>query len=46
MAGYDLSAERSGKNDQTAIPVISKKGNAALRHGMYQAAFIVSTSAL
>jgi len=43
LAGYDLSAERSGKNAKKKIPVISKKGNAALRYGLYQAAFIAST---
>jgi transposase len=43
MSGFDLSAERSGKRGQTAVPVISKKGNAALRYGLYQAAFIAST---
>jgi transposase len=43
MAGFDLNAERSGKSSKEAVPVISKKGNAALRYGMYQAAFIAST---
>lgn len=43
MAGFDLSAERSGKSSKEAVPVISKKGNAALRYGVYQAAFIAST---
>jgi transposase len=43
MAGFDLSAERSGKKGKKAVPVISKKGNAALRYGVYQAAFIAST---
>jgi len=43
MAGFDLSAERSGKSSKKAVPVISKKGNAALRYGVYQAAFIAST---
>jgi transposase len=43
MAGFDLSAERSGKKSKEAVPVISKKGNAALRYGVYQAAFIAST---
>jgi transposase len=42
MAGFDLSAERSGKRGQTAVPVISKKGNAVLRYGLYQAALIAS----
>ena len=43
LAGYDLSAERSGKSSQSAIPVISKKGKADLRYALYQAAFIAST---
>jgi len=43
MAGLDLSAERSGKNSDAAIPVISKKGKADLRYALYQAAMIAST---
>jgi len=43
MAGFDLSAKRSGKSSDKAVPVISKKGNAQLRYGMYQAALIAST---
>ena len=43
MAGFDLSAVRSGKKSKEAVPVISKKGNAALRYGVYQAAFVAST---
>jgi transposase len=43
MAGYDLCAQRSGNKAQSAVPVISKKGNATLRYGLYQAAFIAST---
>jgi len=43
MAGLDLSAERSGKTSQSAVPVISKKGKADLRYALYQAAFIAST---
>jgi transposase len=43
MAGYDLSADRSGKNSDKAVPVISKKGNAELRYALYQAALIAST---
>jgi transposase len=42
-AGLDLSAERSGKTSDTAIPVISKKGKAHLRYALYQAAIIAST---
>ena len=41
MAGLDLSADRSGKSD--GIPVISKKGKADLRYGLYQAALIASS---
>jgi transposase len=42
MAGLDLSAERSGKTSQSAVPVISKKGKADFRYALYQAAFIAS----
>ena len=42
LAGLDLSADRSGKR-QDSTPVISKKGKADLRCGLYQAAFIAST---
>jgi len=42
MAGLDLNAERSGKNSESAVPVISKKGKADLRYALYQAAFIAS----
>jgi transposase len=42
MAGLDLSAERSGKTSQSAIPVISKKGKADLRYALYQAVLIAS----
>ncbi len=42
-AGLDLSAERSGKTSESAVPVISKKGKADLRYALYQAAFIAST---
>ena len=42
MAGLDLSAERSGKRSDAAIPVISKKGKADLRYALYQAALIAS----
>jgi transposase len=42
MAGMDLSANRSGKNSDSAIPVISKKGKADLRYALYQAAMIAS----
>ncbi len=43
MAGLDLSAERSGKASEGAVPVISKKGKADLRYALYRAAFLAST---
>ncbi|MCJ7833231.1 MAG: IS110 family transposase [Deltaproteobacteria bacterium] len=43
MAGLDLSAERSGKTSDGAVPIISKQGKADLRYALYQAAFIAST---
>ena len=30
LAGFDLNAKRSGKRSQTAVPVISKRGNTDL----------------
>jgi len=42
-SGYDLSANRSGKNSEKAVPVISKKGKADLRYALYQAAMVAST---
>jgi transposase len=42
LAGFDLSAERSGKSSERAVPVISKKGKADLRYALYQAALIAS----
>jgi transposase len=44
LAGYDLSASRSGKTSDSAVPIISKRGKAYLRYALYQAAFIASTS--
>ena len=41
MAGLDLSADRSGKRSTT--PVISKRGKADLRYGLYHAAVVAST---
>lgn len=41
-AGLDLSADRSGKR-QDVTPVISKRGKADLRYGLYQAALIATT---
>ena len=43
LAGYDLCANRSGKTSNTAVPVISKKGNAELRYALYQAAKVASS---
>ena len=42
MAGWDLSAQRSGNRSESVVPVISKKGKADLRYALYQAAFIAS----
>ena len=42
IAGLDLSADRSGKNSDKAIPEISKGGKADLRYALYQAALIAS----
>ena len=42
LAGYDLNAKRSGKTSDTAVPVISKRGNSDLRYALYQAAQIAS----
>jgi len=44
LTGYDLSAHRSGKASDSAVPVISKRGKASLRYALYQAAFVASTS--
>jgi transposase len=42
LAGLDLSADRSGKDSDKAIPEISKRGKADLRYALYQAAMIAS----
>lgn len=42
LAGLDLSASRSGKQSNSAIPVISKQGKAGLRYALFQAATIAS----
>jgi transposase len=42
LAGLDLSASRSGKTSQTAVPVISKQGKADLRYMVIQAAQVAS----
>ncbi len=43
LGGLDLSADRSGKNSDKAIPEISKRGKADLRYALYQAALVAST---
>jgi len=43
LGGLDLSADRSGKDSDQAIPQISKRGKADLRYALYQAALIAST---
>ncbi len=43
LAGLDLSAARSGKSSDSATPVISKQGKAALRYALVQAAKIASS---
>jgi transposase len=42
QAGLDLNANRSGKTSNASVPVISKKGDADLRYGLYQAGLIAS----
>jgi len=42
LAGLDLSGDRSGKRNDVPV-VISKKGKADLRYGLYQAALVAST---
>jgi len=42
LAGLDLSASRSGKSSNNAIPVVSKQGKAGLRYALVQAAQIAS----
>lgn len=43
LAGFDLSTSRSGKKMDSAVPVISKRGNAHIRYALYQAALIASS---
>jgi transposase len=43
MGGLDLSADRSGKSSDKAIPEISKRGKADLRYALYQAALVGSS---
>ncbi len=42
LGGLDLSADRSGKDSDKAIPEISKRGKADLRYALYQAALVAS----
>jgi transposase len=42
LAGLDLSASRSGTTSNSAKPVISKQGKAALRYALVQAAMVAS----
>jgi transposase len=44
LAGLDLSADRSGKDSDKAVPEISKRGKADLRYALYQAALVATTS--
>lgn len=43
LAGFDLSAHRSGTKSATVVPVISKKGKAELRYALYQAALVATS---
>jgi transposase len=43
MAGWDLSARRSGKRSETVTPVISKRGKPDLSYALYQAAHSASS---
>ena len=43
LVGFDLNASRSGKTSGSAVPRISKRGNAHLRYALYQAALIASS---
>ena len=43
LAGLDLSASRSGKNAANITPKLSKKGKAALRYALYQAALVATS---
>lgn len=44
LSGFDLSAERSGKDSLEGRPVISKKGKSDLRYALYQAALVASVN--
>ena len=43
LSGWDLNANRSGKQSDGATAVISKKGKADLRYALYQAALVASS---
>jgi transposase len=43
LAGWDLSASRSGKRSEAVTPVISNRGKADLRYALYQAANVASS---
>lgn len=43
LAGFDLSASRSGKKSDGVVPVISKRGKGDLRYALYQAAMVASS---
>jgi transposase len=42
LAGLDLNANRSGKKSDASVPKISKRGDADLRYGLFQAAQVAS----
>jgi len=42
LAGLDLCASRSGNKSDSAVPVISKQGKAALRYALVQAAIVAA----
>jgi transposase len=42
LAGLDLNAKRSGKRSDSAVAVISKRGNTSLRYSLYQASVIAT----
>jgi transposase len=44
LAGLDLNAKRSGKRSDSAVAVISKRGNTDLRYALYQASKVATAS--
>jgi len=42
LAGLDLNAKRSGKRSDSAVAVISKRGNTYLRYSLYQASVVAT----